>query len=95
MGGSADKDAHSSGGSDSGEPALNPAEHRRITKEVQAITRKLERLDAQVEKLDASIAAHDQSDFEGLAELSAERTELLDHKDELEMEWLELSEQLE
>ena len=74
---------------------LSPAEHRRITKEVQAVTRKLERIDSEIARLDSAIAEHDQSDFEGLAELSASRNELLEEKDELELQWLELSEQLE
>ena len=74
---------------------LSPAEHRRITKEVQAVTRKLERIDSEVARLDSTIAKHGRSDFEGLAELSASRNELLEEKDELELQWLELSEQLE
>lgn len=74
---------------------LSSAEHRKITKEVQAVTRKLERIDSEVARLDDTIAGHDQSDFEGLAQLSASRNELLEEKDELELQWLELSEQLE
>jgi len=77
------------------EPALSGAERRAAEKETQAIQRKLDRLSSEVVKLDARFAAHDQSDFEGLAVLSTERQALVDETDELELRWLELSEQLE
>lgn len=81
-----------SGGSGSG---LSAAERRRIGKEVQALGRRIDRLDASIATLDAELAAHNQSDFTGLAELTAKRGAAAEEKDELELEWLELSEELE
>ena len=42
-----------------------------------------------------SLADHDQTDFEGLGEITARMNAAKDEIDELEMRWLELSEQLE
>ncbi|MCX0275766.1 hypothetical protein NLM24_34840 [Nocardia zapadnayensis] len=81
-----------SGGAGSG---LSAAERRRLGKEVQALGRRIDKLDASIEALDAELAAHDQSDFTGLAELTAKRGAAAEEKDELELEWLELSEELE
>ena len=62
---------------------------------MQALGRRIDKLDASIEALDAELAAHDQSDFTGLAELTAKRGAAAEEKDELELEWLELSEELE
>ncbi len=77
------------------EQGLSPAEHRRLTKEVNALQRKIDRVEAELAKLDGAFAVHDQSDFSGLAELNAKRQDLLEEKDELELAWLEASEALE
>ncbi len=49
-------------------------------------------MQAQVNELDERLAAHDQSDFEGLAAITAERQQVQDQADELESRWLELAE---
>jgi hypothetical protein len=40
------------------------------------------------------MAAHDQSDYEGLAKFATKQNELNGKREELELEWLELSDQL-
>ncbi|QCP05099.1 ABC-F family ATP-binding cassette domain-containing protein [Brevibacterium sp. CS2] len=82
-------------GSGGGGSGLSATERRRLGKEVQALGRRIDKLDASIEALDAELAAHDQSDFTGLAELTAKRGAAAEEKDELELEWLELSEELE
>ena len=88
-------DATDSGSAAGNYAGLSSAERRRIDKEVKAVQRRIERIEGEVEKVDAKLAAHDQSDFAGLSDLTAKRSALADEKDELEMQWLELSEQLE
>nr|WP_272902414.1 ABC-F family ATP-binding cassette domain-containing protein [Brevibacterium daeguense] len=83
------------GGGQAAEDGLSPAERRRITKEVQAVARRIDKLEDRIARVDADLAARDQSDFEGLAALAAGRQELAEEKDELELEWLELSAELE
>lgn len=87
--------AGGAGGAAAAEPGLSAADRRRIGKEVQALGRRIDRLEATIAQLDAELAAHDQSDFTGLAELTAKRGAAAEEKDELELEWLELSEELE
>ncbi|WP_101653471.1 ABC-F family ATP-binding cassette domain-containing protein [Brevibacterium ihuae] len=87
--------AGGAGGAAAAEPGLSAADRRRIGKEVQALGRRIDRLEATIAQLDAALAAHDQSDFTGLAELTAKRGAAAEEKDELELEWLELSEELE
>ena len=45
--------------------------------------------------LDATMAAADPSDFEGLGKLAAQKSQLQEQVDELELRWLELGEALE
>ncbi|WAL40190.1 ABC-F family ATP-binding cassette domain-containing protein [Brevibacterium sp. BRM-1] len=78
-----------------GEPGLSSAERRRLDKEAKAIARRIDRAEDELAKLDARLAAHDQSDFAGLAALTQERGALAAEKDDLELEWLDLSERLE
>ena len=59
-----------------------------------AIERKLEKLSARVDALHAEMAAHDQSDYTGLGEITARLTAVQDEIEELELRWLELSEDL-
>ncbi|WRS29138.1 ABC-F family ATP-binding cassette domain-containing protein [Actinomycetaceae bacterium MB13-C1-2] len=70
------------------------AELRAIQKEIAATERKMDKLEMSVEKLHEKMANHDQSDFEGLSELTGELHRLTEEKDQLEERWLELSEQL-
>jgi ATP-binding cassette subfamily F protein uup len=77
-----------------GGPKLSGAQARTAQKEVGAIERKLEKLSARVDALHAEMAAHDQSDYTGLGEITARLTAVQDEIEELEMRWLELSEDL-
>ncbi|MCT1446721.1 ABC-F family ATP-binding cassette domain-containing protein [Brevibacterium casei] len=94
-GGTGEAGAASAGGSDSTAPTLSGAERRAATKEVSAIERKMEKLSTRVDALHAEMAAHDQSDFEGLASLTAQVRELEDETAALEERWLEMTEALE
>lgn len=75
-------------------PSLRGAELRNAQKEFAAAERKLAKLGARVEEIHALMAAHDPSDFEGLAVLSAELGTVNDQVAALEERWLELGELL-
>ena len=45
--------------------------------------------------MEARMAAHDPSDYEGLNKLNEQLQAVTDESESLEMEWMELSEQLE
>jgi len=68
------------------------AEVRAAQKEMNANERKVETLNKQIAALHEQMAAHDQSDYEGLAKFTAQLRELEDQVGELEERWLELSE---
>jgi ATP-binding cassette subfamily F protein uup len=68
------------------------AEIREAQKEIKAIDRKLAKLASTKEELHEQMAAHDQSDYSGLAEFGKKTQAVQDEIDELEMRWLELSE---
>ena len=72
-------------------PARSGAEIREAQKEMKAIDRKLARLSESKKELHEQMAAHDQSDYEGLADFGRRAQEIQDEVDELEMRWLELS----
>ncbi|CAN5425461.1 ABC-F family ATP-binding cassette domain-containing protein [soil metagenome] len=61
-------------------------------KELGAIERKLVKLTQQIKTLHTTMAAHDQSDYTGLADLTARLRALQAENDELEERWLMLSE---
>jgi ABC-type multidrug transport system ATPase subunit len=65
------------------------------SKRVSAIERKLEGLEQDKTSLEKKMAAHDPSDFSGLAELNKQLTVLSEEVESLESEWMELSEQIE
>lgn len=65
------------------------------SKRVKAIERKLAKLKEQQEDIERTMAEHDPSDFVGLGELNTQLQALQEESETLEMEWLELSEQLE
>lgn len=65
------------------------------TKRMNAIERKLTKLQEEKATVEERMAAHDQTDFEGLAQFTAQLTDIQSQTDELETEWMELSEQLE
>jgi len=55
----------------------------------------MQKLGEQIEALDGTMAAADPSDFEGLGKLAAQKSDLQEQLDELELRWLELGEALE
>lgn len=84
------------------EAALSPEEAKALrqkkyqaSKRISAIERKLAKLDERIADIDAQMAAHDPSDYAGLADLSQQRDSVTSEKDGLESEWLELSELVE
>ena len=79
---------------DSGKPALSGAALRDAEKNLSRIERALEKLSTDEAKLHEQMAAHDQADYAGLAELAAKQAEYNAKRDQLELEWLETSEQL-
>ncbi len=68
---------------------------RRVQARFAAIERKLAKLEEQKADLEAQMAAHDPSDYEGLGKLNEQLQSVTDESESLEMEWMELSEQLE
>ena len=79
---------------DSGKPALSGAALRDAEKNLSRIERALEKLSVDEAKLHEQMAAHDQADYAGLAEMAAKQAEYNAKRDQLELEWLETSEQL-
>lgn len=71
---------------------LSGAQRRAAQKESSAIERKLEKLHEQLAGWDERLAAHDQTDFAGLAAITADRHAVETEIAEREERWLELSE---
>ena len=76
-------------------PKLTGKAFHEASKRVSAIERKLAKLEEQKTDLEAQMAAHDPSDYEGLGKLNEQLQAVTDESESLEMEWMELSEQLE
>ena len=74
---------------------LSGAERRALEKELAAIERKLARISGEIAKVHEQMAAHDQSDYSGLSDLTAKLRAKEDEVDDLESRWLELSNSLE
>ena len=72
-------------------PKLTGKAFHEASKRVAAIERKL----AKLEEQKADLEAHDPSDYEGLGKLNEQLQAVTDESESLEMEWMELSEQLE
>ncbi len=87
--------AASAGGGSASTAKLTGAEARAAKKELSSIERRMDKLGTQIAKKHDEMADHDQTDFEGLAQLTAAIRESQDELDELEMRWLEASEALE
>lgn len=85
----------SEGSQDSAEPKLSGKAFHEASKRVNAIERKLAKLEERKSDLEAQMASHDPSDYEGLNKLNEQLTAVNGESDDLEAEWLELSEQLE
>jgi len=75
-------------------PKLSGAELRNAEKNLARVERALEKLATDEAALHQQMAAHEQSDYAGLTELSAKQAEFNAKRDELELEWLETSELL-
>ena len=73
---------------------LSGAALREAEKNLARLERALEKLSVDEAKLHLDMAAHDQSDYDGLAKFVAKQTELNHKRDEMELEWLETSELL-
>lgn len=76
-------------------PKLTGKAFHDASKRVSAIERKLAKLEEQKSDVEAQMAAHDPSDYAGLNELNQKLQTITSESEELEMEWMELSEQLE
>ncbi|QHF20699.1 ATP-binding cassette domain-containing protein [Rathayibacter sp. VKM Ac-2762] len=89
--------AASSGSSSaaSASSGLAGAERRTAEKEVSAIDRRLHKLTQLTKTVHEKMATHDQDDYDGILALNASLRAYEDEAAELEMRWLELSEQLE
>lgn len=83
------------GDSTAAAPKLTGKAFHEASKRVSAIERKLAKLEEQKADLEAQMAAHDPSDYEGLGKLNEQLQAVTDESESLEMEWMELSEQLE
>ena len=95
---STSRTAPSSEGANNGEDStskLTGKAFHEASKRVNAIERKLAKLEERKTELEAQMAAHDPSDYEGLNKLNEQLTAVNTESDNLEVEWLELSEQLE
>ena len=77
------------------EKGLSGADRRAAEKEVSAIDRRLAKLAEAIKDAHIAFAAHDQSDYVGLAAEQEKLAALERESAELEERWLELSETLE
>jgi len=78
-----------------GSSALSGAQVHALRKELSAIERKMDKATAKIKKIHAKMADADQSDYEKIGKLNQDVQALQDEAEELEMNWLEISEQLE
>lgn len=88
-------DADTEPNSVAGRPKLSGKAFHDANKRIAAIERRLAKLEDAKAQIESTMAAHDPSDFEGLAELNGRLTEMAEESDSLEGEWMTLSEQLE
>ena len=78
--------------------ALSSQEERELRKRMNALERKLEKADKDAAALEAEItelSGGAAPDFEAIGAKTKELAALRDERDELEMQWLELGEQIE
>ena len=83
------------GDSTASAPKLTGKAFHEASKRVAAIERKLAKLEEQEAYMESQMAALDPSDYEGLGKLNVQLQAVTDESESLEMEWMELSEQLE
>lgn len=80
------------------ETGISGQERRELAKKMKALDRKMEKLDEQVAALEGEItemSAGESPDFEAIGAKTGRVAELRAEREELELEWLELGEQLE
>ncbi|WJY97130.1 ABC-F family ATP-binding cassette domain-containing protein [Corynebacterium fournieri] len=78
------------------EKRLSSQEERELRKKMNALERKIAKEGERADALESEIAALSEAgDFEAIGAKTKELAEVKDTRDELEMEWLELGEQLE
>ena len=75
-------------------PKLTGKAFHEASKRVKTIERKLAKLEEQKKDLEEQMAAHDPSDYEGLNKLNEQLKAASDESEELTLEWMDLSEQL-
>ncbi|MEV7775320.1 ABC-F family ATP-binding cassette domain-containing protein [Kitasatospora sp. NPDC086791] len=85
--------ASSSAAGDAAAAGLSGGDLRAAKKEMQKLERQIAKLDEKESKLHAQLAEH-AADFSKVAELDAQLRGVRDEKEELEMSWLELAEQV-
>ncbi|GAA1850817.1 ABC-F family ATP-binding cassette domain-containing protein [Brevibacterium marinum] len=87
-------DANSSETAAEGVSGLSGPEVRAAKKELASLERRMDKLSKRITRAHEEMAEHDQTDFEGLAALTASLNELKDEMSELEERWLETTETL-
>lgn len=87
-------DRKSKDASDQDTTKLSGAERRKAQKERSANERRLAKLEKHIATIQQQLADHDQTDFEGLQELTRQLREFETENEQLEERWLELSEAL-
>lgn len=76
-------------------PTYSAAEQREARKNMQRYERQLERAEKALAEAEAKlVAATEAGDFDAVTQLTQEASEARDHRDELEMAWLEESEKV-
>lgn len=78
-----------------GTPKLTGKAFHEASKRVSQIERKLAKLEEEKSELETRMAAHDPSDYAGLNEMNVRLQTIAEETEPLELEWMELSEQLE
>lgn len=76
-------------------PKLEGKAYHEASRRVSALERKIAKLEQDKAEIEQKMAEHDPSDYAGLGELNTKLQEINGQIEELELEWMELSEQLE
>ena len=92
--GSASGGVVSGSAEDSAKPQLSGAQLRAVEKQLAAVERKMDKASAAIAAIHAEMAAHDHTDFDGLAVLGTRLQEAEQDLAAHEEQWMELSEQL-
>jgi predicted nucleic acid-binding Zn-ribbon protein len=73
---------------------LSGAERHALDKEFKSLDRQIQNLKASIATIHTQMAAHDQSDYEGLATISSELGAATTNLDALESRWLDVADKL-